>query len=104
MTIQFNTDKSLSVNNSFAEKLGAVLQDELQKFGDTITRLEVYLSDQNGNKPGINDKKCVLEARLSGRQPITATNLANNYELAVDGAVEKLKSSLETIVGKLNAH
>jgi hypothetical protein len=64
--------------------------------------VEVHLSDENGDKEGFNDKRCMIEARLSGMKPIAVTNHANNHEEAVEGAVEKLKTSLDTILGRLS--
>ena len=104
MTIQINTDNNLSVHEAFGNKLDDLLTEELNRFSDYITRLEVHLSDENGSKHGINDKKCLLEARLAGRQPIVVTEEGNDYELAVHGAIRKLKTSLDTIVGKSKNH
>ncbi len=104
MTIQINTDKNLSVHEAFEAQLDGLVSEELSRFSEHITRLEVHLSDENGNKQGQNDKRCMIEARLEGRQPIAVTDRANDYELAVSGAIEKLKASLDTIVGKLKHH
>ena len=104
MTIQINTDNNLSIHEAFGNKLDGLLAEELSRFSGHITRLEVHLSDENGSKEGINDKRCLLEARLEGRQPIAVTERANDYELAVSGAIKKLKALLETIVGKLKHH
>lgn len=104
MTIQINTDKNVSVHEAFETQLNGLLSEELSRFSDRITRLEVHLSDENGNKQGQNDKRCMIEARIEGRQPIAVTDRASDYELAVSGAIEKLKSSLDTIEGKLKHH
>ncbi len=104
MTIQINADKNLSVHEAFEAQLDGLLSQELSRFSEHITRLEVHLSDENGNKQGQNDKRCMIEARLEGRQPIAVTANANDYELAVSAAIEKLKASLDTIVGKLKHH
>ena len=104
MTIQINTDKNLSVHEAFGNDINNLLSEELSRFSEHITRLEVHLSDENGSKDGLNDKKCLLEARLEGRQPIAVTERANDYELAVSGAIKKLKTSLDKIVGKLKHH
>jgi ribosome-associated translation inhibitor RaiA len=92
------------VREAFGDKLDKLLSEELDRFSEHITRLEVHLSDENGSKDAINDKKCLLEARLEGRQPIVVTQVANNYEQAVHGAIDKLKSSLTTITGRLRNH
>ena len=104
MTIQINTDNNLNVHEAFGNKLDGLLAEELSRFSEHITRLEVHLSDENGSKHGLNDKKCLLEARLEGRQPIAVTQVANDYEQAIHGAIGKLKSSLDTILGRTKSH
>jgi len=104
MTIQFNADNNLTIHAEFKDKLSEQLSDKLNRFSDRITRVEVHLSDENGGKFGQNDKKCLLEARVEGKPPIAVTAGANNYEQAVHGAIDKLKSSLDTIFGRINKH
>jgi len=79
----------------------AQISEELSRFSHKITRLEVHLSDENGPKEGMNDKRVMLEARLEGRQPIAVTNVANSFEQAADGAIVKLKNSLGSMLGRL---
>lgn len=104
MTIQINSDKNVVVHEEFNAQLDQMLTKELNRFKEHITRLEVHLSDINGSKQGPNDKQCLIEARLEGKQPIAVTDKANNYELAVKGATEKLKAALDTIMGKMRNH
>ncbi len=104
MTIQINTDKSLSVHETYQAQLKDLLSQELSRFDEHITRLEVHLSDENGNKESENDKRCLLEARLKGRQPIAVSDVANTNDQAVNGAIDKLKASLDTILGRLRNH
>ena len=101
MKIQLNTDSNLTGSEELRASLISLISDELSRFDDHITRLEVHLSDENGNKIGQNDKRCMIEARLEGMKPIAVTNHADTNEQAVTGAVEKLKSSLTTIQGRL---
>ena len=101
MKIQFNTDKNVTGSKAFRTSTIAVISEELNRFDDRITRLEVHLSDENGNKFGQNDKRCTIEARLHGLKPIAVTNHADSQELAVTGAVDKLKSSIDKIEGRL---
>ncbi|HEY8688243.1 MAG TPA: HPF/RaiA family ribosome-associated protein [Chitinophagaceae bacterium] len=104
MTIQINADKNLSVHEAFGIKLDDLLSEQLSRFSEHITRLEVHLSDENGNKDGINDKRCMIEARLEGRQPIAVTADADTHEQSVAEAIDKLKNSLDTILGRLRHH
>lgn len=104
MTVQINTDKNLSVHEEYDNELEALLTEELSRFDEHITRLELHLSDENGNKESEDDKKCLLEARMKGRQPIAVSALGNTYDQAVNSAIDKLKTSLETIIGRLRNH
>ena len=104
MTIQFNTDKNINGNEDFVAPFITQIEDELRRFNSHITRIEVHLSDQNGKKEGAEDIRCLMEARLEGRQPIAATCQAGNVERALSGAIEKLKASLETILGRISNH
>ncbi len=104
MTIQINTDNNLTVHQTFESELDDLLTEELNHFSEHITRLEVHLSDENGSKNGLEDKRCMIEARLEGKQPIAVSNVGDTYDNAVDGAIKKLKSSLETITGRLRNH
>ncbi len=104
MTIQFNTDKHLTVHEEFKAKLTALLEKKMNRFSENITRLEVHLSDDNGGKTGQLDKKCLLEARIEHRKPVAVTSEAITYEIAVDAAAEKMKSALDTIFGRLSNH
>ncbi len=101
MTIQFNTDHNTIGNEKLSTYFSSLLGKKLERFIDLITRLEVHLSDENGEKEGLNDKRCMLEARLEGRQPIAVTNDANTHEKAVSGAIDKLVASLDKIQGRM---
>jgi len=104
MKIQFNTDKNVTGSEELKTSMKALISEDLSRYSDQITRLEVHLSDEDGDKHGQNDKRCIIEARLEGIQPIAVTNHANTSEQAVTGAVDKLRSSLETIRGRLRNH
>ena len=101
MIIQFNTDKNIKGTVSRTSPLTEMISDELSRFSDRISRIEVHLSDEDGSKKGQNDKRCLLEARLSGLQPIAVSNFGDTHEEAVSGAIDKLKASLETKLGRL---
>ncbi len=101
MTIQFNTDHNISGSEEFRAPLIALITQGLDRFSSQITRVEAHVTDEDGNKDGQNDKQCVLEARLEGMRPIAVTHHANTHEQAVVGAIEMLKASLETTLGRL---
>lgn len=101
MKIQVNTDKNVTGSDELRLSFSTLLSEELDRFDDQITRLEVHLSDENGRKDGLDDKRCLIEARIEGRQPIVVTDEASNHEQAVKGAAGKLKNKLNTIFGRM---
>lgn len=104
MTIQINTDNTLSIEKRSSDYFTSQIAEALQRFDSHITRIEVHLKDENGKKDGLNDITCLLEARLEGRQLIAITNQANSIELAVSGATDKIKTAIESILGKTQKH
>ncbi len=101
MQIQFNTDKNETGSEGFIASSTSIITEELSRFSQQITRVEVHFSDEDGQKDGFNDKRCMVEARLAGMNPIAVTNHANTHEKAMLGALDKLKTSLKTITGRL---
>ncbi|MBX3247050.1 MAG: HPF/RaiA family ribosome-associated protein [Myxococcales bacterium] len=100
MKIQVNTDRNIQGDERLAEYVEDVVLDRLSRFRDQITRVEVHLSDENGGKSGPDDKRCVMEARVEGRQPTAVTHIAGSVNEAIDGAVEKLRRALDSALGK----
>ena len=68
---------------------------------EDLTRVEVHLSDENGGKSGPKDKRCKMEARPKGHQPILVSHDADSLTQAVEGAAQKLEHALEHLFGKL---
>ena len=104
MQIQINTDNSIKGHEVLVAQLRSGMENALSRISDHITRLEVHLSDENGDKPGPNDKRCMMEARLEGRKPIAVTDQAATLEQAVDGATHKLISMINSILGRQHDH
>ena len=100
MQIQINTDRHIEGQERLAAWASGVVEQALSRVGDRITRVEVHLSDENGDRSGQHDQQCVMEARLEGRQPIAVTHQAATMDQAVNGAAEKLTSAIEGIIGR----
>jgi nitrogen-specific signal transduction histidine kinase len=104
MKIQFNTDKNISGDERSDQHFTSLILKSLDRFQSLVTRVEVHLSDENAGKNGINEIKCILEARIEGKQPIAVSSQADTIESAFSTALDKMKSSLETIVGRMQDH
>ncbi|QGX99199.1 hypothetical protein EI983_13355 [Roseovarius faecimaris] len=101
MHIEVSTDNSIKGSEAITAQITGLVQNDLAYLAEHITRIEVHLSDANADKSGPDDIKCVLEARLKGQQPMAVTDSASSLEQATRGAAGKMKSALESTLGKL---
>jgi ribosome-associated translation inhibitor RaiA len=102
MQVQVVTDNHVNGSAGLIENVETDLTDALHRFGNQITRVEVHLGDVNGAKKSGDDKHCLLEARLAGRQPVVVSHDAATVRQALDGAIGKLERSLDKQLGKLS--
>jgi ribosome-associated translation inhibitor RaiA len=103
MQIQINTDHNIEGHQALAAQVSGVVENTLARFSDHITRVEVHLSDENIHKNDKKtDKRCMMEARLEGRQPIAVTHWAATLDQSVDGAADKLARLIESTLDRLH--
>ena len=103
MKIKINTDNHIKGSEEFKEEYKQLLAKSLSRFEEYVTRFEVYFSDENKAKKAVDDKKCVIEARVKGRNPESVSHNADTLKHAFDGALEKMKSVLAKVVSQLQA-
>lgn len=102
MQVIVNTDNHIVGRESLAQWVEGEVEDALERFGDQLTRVEVHLNDTNSPaKSGGDDKRCLLEARLAGLQPVAVTNHAASLREAVAGALDKMEKSLDRKLGRI---
>ena len=104
MNIQVNTDHNIEGSAELNSYVESNLSEHFARFKNAITRIEVHLSDENANKTGGNDKRCLLEARIANRQPIVVSHNSDTIHQAIELASDKLLRSLDNMVGKLTDH
>ena len=104
MQIQINTDHHLQGSEAREQWAGSVVEAAMANFADSVTRVEVHLSDENAGKGGDAAFRCVMEARVNGRAPIAVTNDAPSLDSAVNGAIHKLVRATEHAMGRADKH
>ena len=100
MQIQINTDHNIGGHQALIAEVTGKVESALTRFSDHITRVEVHLSDQNSQKNSPGDKRCMMEARLEGRQPIAVSHEAETLDQAIGGASDKLARLIENTLGR----
>lgn len=102
MQIQINTDNNVEGHEQLAQEVKNEINKKLDKFSHHLTRIEVHLTDENGQKSGQNDKKCLLEARLKNYHPIVVSDNASSVMQATIGAIKKMRQALTSTIERLN--
>jgi ribosomal subunit interface protein len=102
MQVQVHTNQ-IEGSARLQEWVSAEMADRLEHFDEMLTRVVVHISDENAQKSGSDDKRCQIEARLKGHQPISVTHKADAVGSAIDGAAEKMRHALEHLTGRLEA-
>jgi len=67
--IQINNGHNIEGHVAPAAQVSEVVESSLGRVSDHVTRVEVHWNDENSDKHGQSDKRCIMEARLetSGR-------------------------------------
>ncbi|WP_260737972.1 HPF/RaiA family ribosome-associated protein [Tunturiibacter lichenicola] len=101
MQIQISSDKNISMHNKLSNLIQSDLNRILNRFKDQLTRVEVHLSDENGDKSGAQDKRCRLEVRHKRHQALAVTNDSSDIPSAVTGAASKMQRLLISTFGRI---
>jgi ribosome-associated translation inhibitor RaiA len=105
MQIQVTTDNHIHGSADLNALVEAAVTGALGRFEGKVTRVEVHLTDENSStKAGGNDKKCVMEVRIAGMQPLVVTHAAPDVQLSIDGAADRLEKLLDRTLSKLDHH
>ena len=102
MQININTDKTIERHQGLDDHVQSVVTAAVQRFSEHITRVEVHLSDENSQKSADGGNRCLLEARVTGYQPIAVSDHSVHLHQAITGAAEKLKRAIDSALGRLH--
>jgi len=100
MLIEVRTHGNIQGSEQFSDEVKTVVETALNRLGDRIRLVDVYLSEMPGNKAGHDEKCCKIEARRDCREPIVVTQHETTMDEAIRGAVHSLKKSVESAFGK----
>lgn len=103
MQININTDTTIERHSGLDDHVNSVVEAALHRFAEQISRVEVHLSDNNSQKSADGDNRCLMEARITGYQPIAVSSHAATLHQAIAGAAEKLKRAIDSALGRLES-
>ena len=100
MQVQVHTDNHVNGSAGLTAHVESIVMGALARFGNRVMRVEVHIGDENGHKGGEHDKRCAMEARLSGLQPIAVTGQGLSVEAAINSAADKLVRTIDRTLEK----
>lgn len=100
MQFQFNSDNRTQGDAETAKRVEELVETRLGRIVDRLTRVEVHVGDIDGPRDGPDDKRCAIEIRPQGMNPISATAHAPTIERAVASGADKVLQAFDRQVGK----
>ena len=101
MQINVNTDRTIQNHQGLDEHVESVVRSSIDRFGDHITRVDVHLSNENREKGADGGNYCMMEARVSGYQPIVVHEHSDDLRQSIKNAGGKLARALDSAIGRL---
>lgn len=102
MQIQVHSDATIQGGESLEAWAAEEIHSKLDRLKEHVVRVEVFLTGVDAMKStGGPGKKCVLETRANGRQPIAVNAEAEKVRDAFNAALEKLRRAVESDLDKV---
>jgi ribosome-associated translation inhibitor RaiA len=102
MQIQINTDHTISEHSRLDEHVRTVVESSIGRFGDHVNRVDVHLSNENKEKGVDGGNYCMMEARVTGYEPVVVHEHGLDLHQSISSAAGKLKRALDSALGRLN--
>jgi len=98
MQIQINHSPSLQSSEALAAHINDRIEHAMRHHAQRFSRIEVHLHDDNAGKHGEKPKRCVMEARPEGFDPITVEESSDDLYKAISETAKKLERAAQTFV------
>ncbi|HIG11750.1 MAG: HPF/RaiA family ribosome-associated protein [bacterium] len=100
MLIQVHFDE-VQKTDALDQFINDQVQHHLAHVASRITRIEVHVHDENSpSKAAANDKRCTMEARPAGRQPLAVEHRGDNVQKVISETAGKLERALKRMFDK----
>jgi ribosome-associated translation inhibitor RaiA len=102
MEINVNTDNTIDRHQGLDERVREAVESNIGRFGEQVRRVDVHLSNENAERHVDGSNYCMMEARVSGYEPVVVHAHAENLHVSISSAASKLKRALDSALGRLN--
>ncbi|MEX2213958.1 MAG: ribosome-associated translation inhibitor RaiA [Phycisphaeraceae bacterium] len=102
MLIQIN-GAEIHSTEAINDHVNKTVNHSLHLWERQVTRVEIHLHDDNGSKGGV-DKRCIMEVRLAGFQPLAVEEVDEDMYNAITKAGSKLERAVRHKIERHEAH
>lgn len=100
MHVEVRASNGVESKKSLDRFVETHLAERLGRFQDEIVSVEAQFTDENHEKGGAGDKRCMLEARIPPRERLAVTHRGQSVDQAFRGACAKLARTVERELGR----
>jgi len=105
MTIQVQIHWSdVEKSDALGEHIEKQIAHALRHHENRFTRVDVHVHDDKAGRRGDADKRCVIEARPAGADPLAVEDHGEEFYATVAGAAKKLERAAQHFVDRHRTH
>jgi ribosomal subunit interface protein len=102
MIVQVNAG-DITSSEALVQHVESSVESALRHVKDQVTRVEAHLRDDNSSKSAADDKRCTMEARIAGQQPLAVDAASDDLYKSITEAANKLGRAVTSKLDKLAA-
>ncbi len=87
-------------SEALGQHINEQVEHALRNVRPHFTRVVVHIHDDNAAKSGTNDKRCQIELRPAGADPLSVDDTADELYKVVATACKKLERAAQTFVDR----
>ena len=103
MQIQVNAGDVHS-SQAIQQRVEDEVTQALESWQERVTRVEVHLHDEDGPKHSDADKRCVMEVRIAGRDPMVVEHSSDDMYGSIQQAAGKLRRLVHRAIERQRDH
>lgn len=104
MHIQVNSNHSIDLDEATIRTITEAVRPALQRFSSDISGVDIYVNDENAEKGGAADKRCLMEARVPGFDRVAVSDASSDLLLACRRTSQKLGRAIGHRLDKARSH
>lgn len=103
MQVQIRWGK-LDKSDALGEHVHEQIDHALRHYKARFSRVVIHLHDDNESKGGPHDKRCVIEARPNGAEPLAVEGTGSDLYKTVSAVANKLERAVRHFVDRHRDH